>query len=198
MAETAVVEADLGSPDSPLVTVSFQRNDQRKLKFLEGEPKILGLTQICLTIFLSSCVAVLFGFDLTKFQLETPFFVSSMFIFIAGSVAIAAKNLHRPTLKACLGMEIVAALASFFNLILTLVQMPDFNCYYYDRGNEDRESCKNIQAARLHLFSEFVVIHVALFAISVTLIVYACKVVNCCSPGPKVPVITIHAAPAPQ
>ncbi|XP_033839398.1 membrane-spanning 4-domains subfamily A member 4A-like [Periophthalmus magnuspinnatus] len=196
MAEVALVDPDTGLSDSPLVSVSFQRNEQRKLKFLEGEPKALGITQILLIFFHMSCIATLTASGLGK-ELAIPHFVASVFIFIAGSVAIAAKNLHLPTLRACLGMEIFSSVACLVNLIVSLLQMESrHSCYYV--SDEDRPYCLNAESANAHLFAELVVIQVALFAISITLAVYACKVVNCCSPAPKVPVIMIQAPPAPQ
>lgn len=205
MAEAAFVEADQGSSHSPLVSVSFQKNEQRKFKFLEGEPKALGITQICMSIFHISCIASLLAVGQIRGSLEIPVIVSSVLIFIAGALAIAAKNLHLPTLRACLGMEIVAAIASLLNLIITLIQMNDWHyayfCYhhfYNEPTNEDLKHCRSAERAHAHLFAELVVVQVALFAISVTLVVYAGKVGNCCAPSPKVPVITIQAPPAPQ
>uniref|UniRef100_A0A3B4BC28 Uncharacterized protein n=1 Tax=Periophthalmus magnuspinnatus TaxID=409849 RepID=A0A3B4BC28_9GOBI len=154
------------TPPHPLVSVSFQRNEQRKLKFLEGEPKALGV-------------------GLSLFYYSKRMFILQ--IFIAGSVAIAAKNLHLPTLRACLGMEIFSSVACLVNLIVSLLQMEPY--------------CLNAEVCRFYdcfLSTLLLVIQVALFAISITLAVYACKVVNCCSPAPKVPVIMIQAPPAPQ
>ncbi|XP_061139938.1 uncharacterized protein LOC133157414 [Syngnathus typhle] len=84
------------STQNPLVSVTFQRDPNRKQKYLEAEPKALGL-------------------------------------------------------RAGLGMQILSTVASFFN------------------------------SSR--------------FAISVTLAVYACKVVNCCGPAGKMPVITVQTPP---
>lgn len=199
------MDADPGSSDSPLVSVSFQRNDQRKQKYLESEPKALGITQIGMSLFQSSCLGIFLYKGMGRTGLEIPFLISSLLILIAGSVAVAAKNLHLPTLKACLGMEIVASVASVFNLIMSLVLMNDFpfycyRHYYYQENITDsfRELCRNIESAHMHLFAELVVVQAALLSISVTLAAYACKVVNCCSPAQKMPVITIQASPAPQ
>uniref|UniRef100_A0A8C6TGZ3 Membrane-spanning 4-domains subfamily A member 4A n=1 Tax=Neogobius melanostomus TaxID=47308 RepID=A0A8C6TGZ3_9GOBI len=200
MTEAALVVAAQGSPSSPLVFVSFQKNEQRKFKFLEGEPKALGITQICLSVFHSSCVASLFAAGMLKTGLEIPSFVCSLLAFIAGSVAIAAKNLHLPTLRACLGM--VAVVVSLFNVIITLINMTVYwsivrDCYYYDEG-QMKQICYNAEAAHTHLFAELTITQVAQFGISVTLVVYAAKVAHCCAPAPNVPVITIQAPPAPQ
>lgn len=195
----SIVEADQESVPSPLVSVTFQKNEQRKFKFLEGEPKALGISQMCMSIFQISCVGSLFASGLIRTGLEIPSIVCSLLVFIAGSVAIGAKNLHLPTLKACLGMEVIAAIASFFNLSFSLVKMMDLRIFCYRHEDEQGKlSCRSIEAGHAHFFAELTVIHVALFAISVTLVVYAAKVVNCCSPAPKVPVIAIQVPPAPQ
>uniref|UniRef100_A0A8C6TL75 Membrane-spanning 4-domains subfamily A member 4A n=1 Tax=Neogobius melanostomus TaxID=47308 RepID=A0A8C6TL75_9GOBI len=202
MAEAALAEAGEGSSPSPLLSVSFQKNEQRKLKFLEGEPKALGITQICISIFHMSCIASLFASDMSG-GLEIPSFISSMLVVVAGGLAIAAKNLHLPMLRACLGMEIVASVASIFNLIVTLINMSHFRYHYwrYYYENDDsvqRQNYRKIEAAHVHLYSELAVIQAALFAIAVTVAVYAGKVAHCCVSTPKVPVITIQAPPAPQ
>ncbi|CAL1590695.1 unnamed protein product [Knipowitschia caucasica] len=198
MTESAVVYTDPGVTDGPLVTVSFQKNSQRKLKFLEGEPKALGIAQIGLVVFHNSCVASLVG---DRTGLATPCFITSVFVFIAGSVAIAAKNLHLPTIRACLGLEIVATLASVINLIFTFVLMVHpltfgRSCYYAEK--EAKQSCLKIEEAHSVLFAELIIVQLVLLAISVTLACYAGKVVNCCCPPPKVPVIMLQAPPAAQ
>lgn len=44
----------------------------------------------------------------------------------------------------------------------------------------------HLQNVGSHYYAENVLIHVALAAISTTLAIYCCKVVNCCAPAPKV------------
>ncbi|XP_072315125.1 membrane-spanning 4-domains subfamily A member 4A-like [Eucyclogobius newberryi] len=151
MTEAAVVDAEPGLSDSPLVLVSFQKNAQRRLKFLEGEPKALGITQICLSVFQSSCMAsFITGDNEEKTWLAGFFIISSVLIFIAGSVAIASKNLHLPTLKACVGMEIVASVASFFCLTL-LMAMEWSDCFQAEYENstyyEAAGHCRQIEAS---------------------------------------------------
>lgn len=192
------MEADHGSSHSPLVSVSFEKNEQRKFKFLEGEPKALGITQVCLSIFHISCIAALFGADLIKTGLEIPSFIFSFLICIAGCLAIAGVNLHLPMLRACMGMEVIAGISSFFNLSFSMIKMMDLRIFCSGSNNPVQPLCRSTEAGHTHLFTELVVIQLALFAISVTLVVYAAKVVNCCSPPPKVPVITVHTPPAPQ
>ncbi|XP_070849487.1 membrane-spanning 4-domains subfamily A member 4A-like [Chaetodon trifascialis] len=201
--EPRVMEEGTGAAQSPLVAVTFQRNVHRKEKYLEGEPKALGITQIGLSAFQITCVAVFLSKGLTHMESDIPLFISSLLVAIAGSVAIAAQNLHLPTLRACLGMQIVASGASAFNIVLVLIKMgePISFCwnYYYDNFTlHYGETCHNIESTRSHFFAESVLIQVALMAISITLAAYCCKVVNCCLPAPKMPVITVQVPPAQQ
>uniref|UniRef100_A0A8C1G7K1 Uncharacterized protein n=1 Tax=Cyprinus carpio TaxID=7962 RepID=A0A8C1G7K1_CYPCA len=83
--------------------VTFQKNPSQKYKYLEAEPKILGVTEIALTVFCNNNVEFLIGI-------------------ISGSVAIAAQKLHLPTLKACLGMQVVTCVAYTFCLLETFVE----------------------------------------------------------------------------
>ncbi|KAM8898834.1 membrane-spanning 4-domains subfamily A member 4A-like [Spinachia spinachia] len=200
--EAAFVEEGIGPAQSPLVAVSFQRNVHRKEKYLEAEPKALGVTQIGLSVFQISCVALFLSKGMGDNSMDIPFFISSFTLIIAGSLAIAAQNLHLPMLRACLGMQIVACGACVFNLICTVFKMDQsvYLCWhvYSDYNTTDLETCEKIESVNSHFFAEILVIQAALFAISVTLAAYCCKVVNCCSPAPKMPVITLHAPPPVQ
>ncbi|KAK2852058.1 hypothetical protein Q5P01_008334 [Channa striata] len=200
--EAAVVEEDSSPAQSPLVAVSFQRNANRKQKYLEAEPKALGITQICLSVFNILCASVFLAKGAHQLTSEIPLFISSLLLVIAGSVALAARNLHLPTLKACLGMQIVACGACVVNLICTLVKMDDmphyFWHYYYDRRTPQAEMFSRFEVVVHHFYAESGIIQVVLFAISATLAAYCSKVVNCCAPAPKMPVITVLAPPAQQ
>ncbi|XP_041634835.1 uncharacterized protein LOC121504220 [Cheilinus undulatus] len=200
--EAGMVEG-VSPAQSPLVQVSFQRNDNRKQKYLEAEPKFLGVTQIGLSAYQILSVSVFLAKDLSQISTDIPFFISSLLVVIAGSVAVAAQNLHLPTLRACLGMQIVACVASVFNMITTLIkmEMQYFYCWHYSYDNSTihiGEICHMIDNTQSHFYAEGVVIQVTLLAISVTLASYCCKVANCCAPAPKVPVITVQAPPVQQ
>uniref|UniRef100_UPI0037E7BADA membrane-spanning 4-domains subfamily A member 4A-like n=1 Tax=Semicossyphus pulcher TaxID=241346 RepID=UPI0037E7BADA len=201
--EEAVVQEGVSPAQSPLVSVSFQRDVNRKQKYLEAEPKFLGVTQIGLSAFQIINVAVFLANDLSQFGTDIAFFISSLLVLIAGSVAVAAQNLHLPTLRACLGMQIVACGASIFNMVCCLVKMEMiyYYCwhYHYDNGSlHFGETCHKIENTQSHFYAEGVLIQVALLAISATLAAYCCKVVNCCAPAPKMPVIVLQAPPAQQ
>ncbi|XP_029931455.1 uncharacterized protein LOC115376129 isoform X1 [Myripristis murdjan] len=201
-AEGAAVDAGSGPDQSPLVSVTFQRDPARKQKYLESEPKALGITQISLSVFQISVVSVFMARGLDHVPVEIPFIIASLLVIIAGSVAIAAQNLHLPTLKACLGMQIVACSASLFNMLLAVIKLEDhsFSCWYFNEINGTvhfPSLCRQLEDAYSHLCSESILVQAALVAISITLAAYCCKVVNCCSPAPKMPVITVQAPPAP-
>ncbi|KAI3376666.1 hypothetical protein L3Q82_017097 [Scortum barcoo] len=187
--EAAVVEE--GSPaQSPLVAVTFQRSVHRKQKYLEAEPKALGITQIGLSVYHIAGVSMLLAKGLGHTPTDMPIFITSLLVIIAGSVAIAAQNLHLPTLRACMGMQIISCIASIINMICTLIKMDitPFYCWHYYYGNSTHlaELCHKAESTHYHIFAGGVVIQVALFAISATLAAYCCKVINCCAPAPKV------------
>ncbi|XP_040887182.1 uncharacterized protein LOC121177053 [Toxotes jaculatrix] len=201
--EDAVVEEGISPAQSPLVAVTFQRNIHRKEKYLEAEPKALGITQIGLSAFQIIGVSVFPATSPSHTEIDIPFFISSLLVIIAGSVAVAAQNLHLPTLRACLGMQIVACAASLYNMICTLIKIdtmiPYCWRYYYDNSSmEYGEICRQIENTQSHLYAEGMLIEAALLAISVTLAAYCCKVINCCTPAPKMPVITVQAPPVQQ
>ncbi|KAG8006336.1 hypothetical protein GBF38_005597, partial [Nibea albiflora] len=199
--QAAVVEEGGSSDQGPLVAVSFQKNVNRKQKYLEAEPKALGITQIGLSLFQILSVSMFLSKDLGQQETDIPFFISSIIVVIAGAVAVAAQNLELPTLRACLGMQVVACAASIFNFILCLVKMDmhPYCRYHYDENFTLHYGviCHNVEATESHFYAEGSIIQVALIAISTTLAAYCCKVVNCCMPAPKMPVITVQT-PAVQ
>ncbi|KAI9545770.1 hypothetical protein NQZ68_033902 [Dissostichus eleginoides] len=199
--EASVVEEGLPPSQTPLLSVSFERNVNWKQKYLEAEPKALGITQIGLSLFQIISSLVFMSKSLSVTPTDIPVIILSLLVLIAGSLTVAAQNLHLPTLRACLGMQIVAVTASIANMIIALVKMNDipYFCrqyYYYEKNSTTGVYCHNLEGTISHLSSECVVINVALVTISITVAAYCCKVTNCCSPAPKMPVITVQAPPA--
>lgn len=204
MADEAAVVAEGVTPgQSPLIAVTFQRDVHRTEKYLEAEPKALGITQIGLSVFQIISMAVFQAKSLSRLSTDIPFFISSILVVIAGNLAVAAQNLQLPMLRACLGMQIVACCASVFNIILAVVkaeEIPPY-CwhYYYDNFTlHYGETCRYIENTQSHYSAESLVIQFTLLAISATLAAYCCKVVNCCGPAPKMPVITVQAPPVQE
>uniref|UniRef100_A0AAQ5WWR2 Uncharacterized protein n=1 Tax=Amphiprion ocellaris TaxID=80972 RepID=A0AAQ5WWR2_AMPOC len=188
--EAAIVEEDISpaqisGSESPLVAVTFQRNVHRKQKYLEAEPKALGITQVGLSMYMIICVAVFQAKGLSSLSTDIPFFISSLL------------------LRACLGMQIVSCGASIFNIICSLIKMEGmpYYCwsYYYDNDTlHYGEICHKIENVQSHFFAGSVLIQATLLAISATLAAYCCKVANCCGPAPKMPVITVQTPPVQQ
>ncbi|XP_027894386.1 uncharacterized protein LOC114157527 isoform X2 [Xiphophorus couchianus] len=125
MADEAVAAEQGASPaQSPLVTVTFQRNAKRTEKYLEAEPKVLGITQICFSVYMIISLSLFRAKGLSSYQPDIPLLVFSLLVIIAGGVAVAAKNLHLPTsihshffaggilIQACL-LAISATLAAY-------------------------------------------------------------------------------------
>ncbi|XP_038849589.1 uncharacterized protein LOC120047996 isoform X2 [Salvelinus namaycush] len=190
--------------EGPLVAVTFQKTAHKKQKYLESEPKALGVTQIALSVFYISSVIVILTNSISMVVEDLTQIIGSVFVIIAGSLAIAAQNLHLPTLKACLGMQVVACVASVINLIVSVSDMAGheygYGCWKYVEINstDHNDSCYSITASTEHYLAELVLINTALIAISVTLAAYCCKVVNCCSPGQRMVIIAGSLAIAAQ
>lgn len=206
--EATIIEEDINpaqpsASQSPLVALTFQRDANRKQKYLEAEPKALGITQAGLSIYMIICVVVFQAKGLGHVGPDIVLIISSLLTLIAGSVAIAAKNLHLPTLRACLGMEIVSCCASIVSFVSNVIKMEGapYYCWHYHYDNSSLnygEICQKIENVQSHFFAGGVLIQATLLAISATLAAYCCKVVNCCGPAPKMPVITVQSPPAQQ
>ncbi|KAM9425517.1 uncharacterized protein KZ484_010499 isoform 2-T2 [Pholidichthys leucotaenia] len=96
---------DLGPDQSPLVAVTFQRDTDRKKKYLEAEPKALGITQMGLGGFVISFTAMFLSHNLGQPEADVTIFVTSTLVIVAGILAVVAQNLHLPTK----GMNLICA-----------------------------------------------------------------------------------------
>lgn len=186
---SATAEGNPGPSD--LLEVTFQRNPNQNKKFLEAEPKILGATQIMLTVlFLTSKIARFSHWIGTSVEIGC-----SCVGIIAGSLAIAAQNLHLPTLKACLGMQIVTCLIYGFILIISFdhhMNAAGSACYFpYNESRYELPICKSLLAGFSQMGSIDNLMEAVQIALSITLAAYCCKVIQCCSPRSHVPVIVM-------
>lgn len=184
---SATAEGNPGPSD--LLEVTFQRNPNQNKKFLEAEPKILGATQIMLTVlFLTSKIARFSHWIGTSVEIGC-----SCVGIIAGSLAIAAQNLHLPTLKACFGMQIVTCLTYGFILIISfdLQSNPAYTACWYTLEKNELPLCKSllIGFSQMDLIDNLT--EAVQIALSITLAAYCCKVIQCCSPRSHEPVIVM-------
>ncbi|KAJ8254763.1 hypothetical protein GJAV_G00197100 [Gymnothorax javanicus] len=190
-----------GNQDGPLVAVTFKKKPHQSQKYLEGEPKALGVTQICLSVFQ---ITMVLGFHMVIYQNSDFFMVSqiigSLLVIIAGSIAVAAQSLHLPTIKACLGMQVLATMMSVINVLASAESVAGFGpCWPSDYNDTvSSDLCRNLLSGREHYFAEILLSNIAVVAICVALAAYCCKAVNCCTPRANTPVITINGPPAQQ
>ncbi|KAJ3585474.1 hypothetical protein NHX12_014193 [Muraenolepis orangiensis] len=176
---------------------------------LAGLRFVLCITQIGLSIYQIPwpCLIAYHHARSVAALVRIPFIVSCIVVMIAGCLAIAAKTLHIPTLKACLVLQVFAIIASVFNIIVVWINFEDFesncwyhNSYYHNKTNDQIMLCGNLKNAYSHYSVGVMLVQLTLLAVSVTLAAYSCKVINCCSPSSRMPVITVHApsqAPPP-
>ncbi|KAK1796971.1 hypothetical protein P4O66_008371 [Electrophorus voltai] len=180
-----------------LVEVTFQKEPYQKNKYLEAEPKALGITQIMLSLFTMSIRLA----TLEK-KLMSDFFVGSLALFglIAGGVAVGAQNLHLPTLKACLGVQVMMCVVSVICFINSMVTYHvSFMCWTYSQNRTlETTVCNRLQDTYDHIMGVELLAQAAQIALSATLAAFCCKVIQCCSPRTSVPVIAVNTARGPQ
>ncbi|KAF7706274.1 uncharacterized protein LOC124386838 [Silurus meridionalis] len=191
-----------GSGTGAAVEVKFEKNPIHTQKYLEAEPKALGVTQIMLSLFVMSIV---FCTPLEEQMYFMTFKSSlcSLTSIVAGSVAIAAQNLHLPTLKACLGMQIVVCVLSAFcfmsSLSLLGLYMYTTACWEdYHNTTLGNDMCDRLWNIIEHVIGIEMLMYLTQFAISATLAGFCCKVIQCCTVRNSVPVIMLNAPRGPQ
>ncbi|KAG7265634.1 hypothetical protein CRUP_029753 [Coryphaenoides rupestris] len=119
----------LEAEQGPLVSVTFQKNPAYNQKYLEAQPKALGITQIGLSVYQVTWLCAIFASSHGNHpmtHMRTPFIIASEVVVVAGTLAIVARSLHIPTLRACLVLQIFAIIASVFNLIVVLLLQLDW------------------------------------------------------------------------
>ncbi|XP_077085746.1 uncharacterized protein LOC143737764 isoform X2 [Siphateles boraxobius] len=199
MADEPQIESGEDRNPGEILDIRFQKNTNQKYKYLEAEPKILGVTQIALAVFLTSVSLVLAVQPADEVIWPVSGIITTMIIIIAGSLAIAAQNLHIPTLKACLGMQVVVCLAC---VIYVFMNFSVYDTLLYpcwpEKGSSPNPICKHLNIGLenyLALQKLVLTVHISL---SATLAAYCCKVIQCCSPVSSVPVITVNRPPDPR
>uniref|UniRef100_A0A8C0Y7R3 Si:ch211-212k18.8 n=1 Tax=Cyprinus carpio carpio TaxID=630221 RepID=A0A8C0Y7R3_CYPCA len=181
----AAAQSASGSADADtLMEVTFQKNPSQKYKYLEAEPKILGVTEIALTVFFVVCRI---SFYMVRSELNGFMLAFSCVGIISGSVAIAAQKLHMPTLKACLGMQVVTCVAYTFCLLETFVEpyARITDCWHpYNHSNitHENDTCIQIEKGFHLLFALDQLTELTQIVLSITIAAYCCKVIPCCSP----------------
>ncbi|XP_066537937.1 membrane-spanning 4-domains subfamily A member 4A-like [Hoplias malabaricus] len=190
-----------------LVEVTFKKNPYQEHKYLEAEPKALGLTQIILSCFFLSVNLVIMHHSTYFSKANVVLCSFSVVGLVAGSVAIAAQNLHSPKpIWACLGMQIVLCAITGFGMLLVWTSAGSHMltgihaCWNFPNESDSlhEEICETVQNAYEHVQGVQLLLHAAQIAISATLAAFCCKVVQCCSPRTSVPMIVVNTPSAPQ
>uniref|UniRef100_UPI00398F362B membrane-spanning 4-domains subfamily A member 15-like isoform X2 n=1 Tax=Pristiophorus japonicus TaxID=55135 RepID=UPI00398F362B len=93
-------------------------------KFLEGEPKALGVTQILIgLVHITIAIPLVLTIRSAAMSLGTPFLIGVVFI-ISGAVSIAAeKNPHIKLLRACLATNIISSMLAAGGAIVYIVDI---------------------------------------------------------------------------
>ncbi|KAG5261020.1 hypothetical protein AALO_G00299080 [Alosa alosa] len=200
MEESNPNSSSASSNAGPLVQVTFQKDPNRKKKYLESEPKALGCTQIVLAFFLVNAGLLNWSPGWSTMEI-----INGIFVIIAGSVAIAAQNLSLHTLRACLGLQVFTSITcgvTFLCMLGLSVHVHSYeDCRYLTHDEVNRavhEACTMLLQVEDHYSAEIKVVMATILGISITLATYCCKVIQCCSPAGFMPVITVNAPPAPE
>ncbi|XP_012995852.2 uncharacterized protein LOC105020730 isoform X1 [Esox lucius] len=167
------------------------------------QPKALGVSQITLGVFVLNSVCVGVANRLDKRNEEVTRAIGSLAAIVAGSVAIAARSLHVPTLKACLGTQLAACLMAVFNVVVVGGRLSDTHlvphCWRFtDYNNTSHDStCNHLMNAVYPFYVEWFLVQATLLCISVTLTIYSCKLLRFCSPAaPGTPGVSAYSSPA--
>ncbi|XP_041926524.1 uncharacterized protein LOC121690163 isoform X2 [Alosa sapidissima] len=116
MEESNPNSSSASSNAGPLVQVTFQKDPNRKKKYLESEPKALGCTQIVLAFFLVNAGLLNWSPGWSTMEI-----INGIFVIIAGSVAIAAQNLSLHTqVEDHYSAEIKVVMATILGISITL------------------------------------------------------------------------------
>ncbi|MEQ2241295.1 hypothetical protein ILYODFUR_023936 [Ilyodon furcidens] len=97
--EEVIVEESAIPAQSPLVAVTFQRNANRKEKYLEAEPKALGITQICLSVYTIIGVGVFEAKNLTVPVTDIPLFISSLLRLLYNNRGSSVRGFFRSAVR---------------------------------------------------------------------------------------------------
>ncbi|XP_052417233.1 uncharacterized protein LOC127961953 [Carassius gibelio] len=197
----AAAQSASGSGEAgTLLEVNFQKNHRQKYKYLEAEPKILGVTEIALTVFF---VVSKISFYVRLSELYRFMLGLSCVGIISGSVAIASQKLHLPTIKACLGMQVVTCVAYTFCFLGTVAEpySETIGCWYNFNHSEithENDLCLQIEKGFSLQYSIDQLVEVTQIVLSITIAAYCCKVIPCCAPRSHVPVIVMTSPTAAQ
>lgn len=158
-------------------------------RFLKGEPRALGTTQIMIGI-----TCIIFGIALAIQETTIviyaglPFWTSLLFI-ASGSVAVAAsRNTNTCLVKSALALNFISAITAGISLILYIIDIAHDHMQYKKTCNDNDwhysyyYGCSYIQRRKLsfiYSIQAIILIFTLLeFCIAVSLSIFGCKTTN--------------------
>ncbi|XP_078393268.1 membrane-spanning 4-domains subfamily A member 15-like [Cetorhinus maximus] len=156
-------------------------------KFLEGEPKALGVTQI-----MNGLVQILFGMPLALFtdyfsvRYSLPFLIGIVFI-VSGALSIAAeKNPHIKLLRACLAVNATSSFLAGYGTIGYILDMAKARGCAHDALH-----CHEMPQFNTLMYYTFIVLLLFTlleFTVCITICLFICKSTRCCHAYSSMPV----------
>ncbi|KAM5225894.1 membrane-spanning 4-domains subfamily A member 4A-like isoform 1-T3 [Hipposideros larvatus] len=162
-------------------------------KFLKGEPKVLGVVQVLISLMILSLGIIIMSVTVPNYYYVYPstFLVYTgytvwgpvMFIF-SGSLSIAAgMKTTRGLVRSSLGLNITSSVFAAVGLILTSISLTinstgHYPCVYRDRS----ESCFTMVHPFLGMEAMVLILTLLEFCIAVSLSTFGSKVM-CCNSG---------------
>ncbi|XP_073512863.1 membrane-spanning 4-domains subfamily A member 4A-like [Phyllobates terribilis] len=184
---------------------------KRFVKFFQGEPEVLGVTQLFIGIN-----HIFFGIIFTVICVETRlflvnslaytgvFFWSGFMYVISGSLSIAAS--YKPSVKmvnASLGLNIISSAAAGISMIILIVILAEISShgrfYYahlfcaYDKQSVTCEREFELQALYEGILSTLLLLTLLEFCIALSTSIFGCKT-TCSASYSEVAVVIYHAS----
>ncbi|KAM9325078.1 membrane-spanning 4-domains subfamily A member 8-like [Gastrophryne carolinensis] len=145
-------------------------------KFLEGKPKALGIVMVVVGIIhIGLGTGLLFTPSTTTLFSGLPFW-GAVFYIVAGSLLISAEQKpSRCLVQGSLGLNIIISILCVIGLILSIVDISFFYCYY--DGYHGHYYCYDNNAGNV-IRAFFILTYLLLFSVSVTNSVFGCRSVR--------------------
>ncbi|XP_048092107.1 uncharacterized protein LOC125289374 isoform X3 [Alosa alosa] len=168
MEESNPNSSSASSNAGPLVQVTFQKDPNRKKKYLESEPKALG-------VIIAGSVAI----AAQNLSLHTLRACLGLQVFTSITCGV--------TFLCMLGLSVHVHSYEDCRYLT-----------HDEVNRAVHEACTMLLQVEDHYSAEIKVVMATILGISITLATYCCKVIQCCSPAGFMPVITVNAPPAPE
>ncbi|XP_028654214.1 uncharacterized protein LOC114648995 [Erpetoichthys calabaricus] len=181
-------------PQEPTMNITLKKASNNLEQFLQVKPKLLGIVQIMTGIFLAG-----YGFLLSIGIIVKIFVIHGILgilLTICGILAIIAQKKLSPALiKACMAMDIMAATAGAFFVLIYEERFMSYdlwNCTM-ENGTDlvENVQCQEAKIMKIIIFDESAFLFLVSTAISIAVAVYCCKAVQLCQKGQEMEVALV-------